>query len=496
MATDGYILGIDAGTTGVLVALVDMAGRIASRAYSEFPQYYPRPGWVEHDADDIWSTTASAIGRLLQAAPNAEVRSVGITNQRETAVVWDRATGRPIHNAIVWQCRRTAARCDALRDAGHEPAIARTTGLVADPYFSGTKIEWLLDAVPGARERAGELAFGTVDSWLIWNLTAGREHVTDLTNASRTMLLDIETQRWDDGMLALLNVPRSILPDVLPSSASFGRTVSAGLLPDGIPIHGVAGDQQSALYGQTCFDPGAAKNTYGTGCFLLMNAGAARPVSEHGLLTTLACDADGAPVFALEGSVFVAGAAIQWLRDELDILESAADSEALAASVEDAGGVVFVPAFTGLGAPYWDAEARGGIYGLTRGATRAHIVRAALESIAHSSADVVEAMERDVGARLSSLQVDGGASANDFLMRFQADMLGCEVRRPDQTETTVLGAAHLAGLQVGAWTPDDLRSFGETATTFTPSMAPDVRARHRSDWRDAVERTRWRPSRG
>lgn len=495
MATDGYILGIDAGTTGVTVALIDMRGRIASRAYSEFPQYYPRPGWVEHDAEEIWSTTTTVISGLLQDSPNARIRSIGITNQRETAVVWDRATGRPIHNAVVWQCRRTTERCDALRAAGHAPAISRATGLVVDPYFSGTKVEWLLDNVPGARDRARTLAFGTVDTWLIWKLTGGRRHVTDLTNASRTMLLNIETRAWDDDMLALLNVPRTMLPEVLPSSAVFGHTASVGCLPDGIPISGVAGDQQSALYGQTCFEPGGAKNTYGTGCFLLMNAGAARPVSEHGLLTTLACDGNGAPVYALEGSVFVAGAAIQWLRDELDILESAADSEALAESVSDTGGVTFVPAFTGLGAPFWDADARGMLHGITRGTTQAHIARATLEAIAHGSADVVEAMRRDVGAVMPALQVDGGASANDFLMRFQADILDCEVRRPEQIETTVLGAAYLAGLHLGAWTPDDLRSFGATGATFRPTMSAKARAQHRATWADAVARTLWRPSR-
>ncbi|MBT3267646.1 glycerol kinase GlpK [Candidatus Poribacteria bacterium] len=496
MATQRYVLGIDAGTTGVTAALIDTDGRIAASATAEFPQYYPRPGWVEHDADEIWTTTARVTAELLEGAPPAEIASIGITNQRETAVVWDRTSGRPIHNAIVWQCRRTAARCEALRDAGHEPAITATTGLVADPYFSGPKIAWLLDTVPGARQRADALAFGTVDSWLIWNLTGGRAHVTDFTNASRTMLLDIERRAWDDDMLALLDVPRAVLPDVAPSRASFGVTRSVGFLPDGLPIGGVAGDQQSALYGQTCFDPGDVKNTYGTGCFLLMQAGDERPQSEHGLLTTLACAADGSPAYALEGSVFVAGAVVQWLRDELAILDTAADSEALAASVADTGGVTFVPAFTGLGSPYWDADARGGIHGLTRGTTQAHIVRAALEGIAHSSADVVEAMQRDIGARLSTLRVDGGASANDFLMQFQADVLDVEVVRPQQIETTVLGAAYLAGLDAGMWSPDDLRSLSDGARRFTPTMPATNRAAHRRAWADAVGRVRWTPSQG
>ena len=496
MAMQRYVLGIDAGTTGVTAALIDADGRIAASASAEFPQYYPRPGWVEHDPEELWATTVDVTGRLLMDTPEAQIACVGITNQRETAVVWDRASGGPIHNAIVWQCRRTTERCETLREGGHEPAITAATGLVADPYFSGPKIEWLLDSVPGARQRADELAFGTVDTWLIWKLTGGREHVTDFTNASRTMLLNIDDRCWDDDMLALLNVPKSMLPELASSCAAFGVTRSVDCLPDGVPIRGVAGDQQSALYGQICFDTGAVKNTYGTGCFLLMHAGDERPQSEHGLLTTLACAADGSPAYALEGSVFVAGAAVQWLRDELDVLVTAADSEAVAASVADTGGVTFVPAFTGLGSPYWDANARGGIYGLTRGTTRAHIVRAALEGIAHSSADVVEAMQRDVGARLSTLRVDGGASANDFLMQFQADVLDVEVARPRQIETTVLGAAYLAGLDVGMWTPDELRSLDDGARRFTPAMSDAARGAHRAAWADAVDRVRWTPSRG
>ena len=493
MATERYVLGIDEGTTGVTAAFVDGVGRLVHSTYAEFPQHYPQPGWVEHDANEIWAATVDVVRRLVVMAPDAEIACIGITNQRETAVVWERASGEPVHNAIVWQCRRTTERTRRLRENGHEPAITAATGLVADPYFTGPKIEWLLDAVPDARDNVWQLAAGTVDSWLIWKLTGGRSHVTDLTNASRTMLLNIESLRWDDDMLELLNVPKGMLADVMPSASAFGVTDSLGFLPDGIPIRGVAGDQQSALYGQTCFEAGDIKNTYGTGCFLLMNAGEERPWSDHGLLATLACAADGSPAYALEGSVFVAGAAVQWLRDELDILDSAAESEALAASVPDPGGVTFVPAFTGLGSPYWDAEARGGIHGLTRGTTRAHIVRAALEAIAHSSADVVAAMRHDVGEALDTLRVDGGASANGFLMQFQADVLGVDVARPGQIETTVLGACYLAGLHAGVWTPDDLRSFSEAGAYFTPDMSADDRARHRASWRDAVDRVRWTP---
>jgi glycerol kinase len=493
MPTDRFVLGIDAGTTGVTAALVDGGGRIAHRTYAEFPQHYPRPGWVEHDANEIWTTTVDVVRRLVAMVDECEIACIGITNQRETAVVWQRSSSEPIHNAIVWQCRRTSDRTDRLREDGHEPAITEATGLVADPYFTGAKIEWLLDTVPEARQNVWRLAAGTIDSWLIWKLTGARAHVTDLTNASRTMLLNIESMRWDDDMLDLLNVPKGMLPDVMPSTGAFGVTDSLGFLPNGIPICGVAGDQQSALYGQTCFDPGDVKNTYGTGCFLLMNAGEERPRSTHGLLTTLACAADGSPTYALEGSVFVAGAAVQWLRDELGILETAADSEALAASVPDTGGVTFVPAFTGLGSPYWDSNARGGIHGLTRGTTRAHIARATLEAIAHSSADVVDAMQQDIGGTLDTLRVDGGASANDFLMQFQADILGVDVARPRQIETTVLGACYLAGLRAGVWTSDDLRTVSDAGRRFEPDMTPGDRAQHRTSWRDAVGRVRWTP---
>ena len=484
-----FILGIDEGTTGVTAVLVDMEGAVVARTYREFPQYFPQPGWVEQDAEEIWEATTAVVRELRERA-DGEIAAIGITNQRETTLLWDRATGRPIHRAIVWQCRRTAPLCEALREAGEAERIAEKTGLVLDPYFSATKVKWLLDHVSDVRSAAHRLAFGTIDTWLVWKLTDGRAHVTDDTNASRTMLFDIDARRWDDDLLALFDVPRSLLPEVLPSAARFGETAGLGFLPDGIPIHGIAGDQQAALYGQTCFDVASAKNTYGTGCFLLMNAGAKRPKSAHGLLTTLACAADGSPVYALEGSVFVAGAAIQWLRDGLGILDSAAESEALARSVADTGGVLFVPALTGLGAPYWDTDVRGAVFGLTRGTTRAHLVRAALEAIAHQTADVVEAMAMDVGQPLSSLRVDGGASANDFLMAFQADMLGVPVERPTQIETTVLGAIYLAGVGIGVWSPDDLRSIHRIERRFDPSIGAAERDRHRRTWKRAIRRLR------
>ena len=470
-----YILAVDQGTTGTTVLLLNRRGRIVRRAYSEFRQIYPRPGWVEHDPEEIWRVTAKLIRSV---APAREVEAIGITNQRETAVLWDRRSGRPIHNAIVWQCRRTASLCQKMRDRGLEPEVRKKTGLVLDAYFSGTKIQWLLDNVPGARARAraGRLAFGTIDTWLIWKLTG--EHVTDPTNASRTMLYDINRKAWSSEMLRILRVPASILPEVRGSSARFGDAKLA-------PVHGVAGDQQAALYGQLCHKPGTLKNTYGTGCFLLANTGHKRPRSKN-LLATLACGPHGESVYALEGSVFIAGAAVQWLRDELKILGHARDSERIAKSIPDTGGVYLVPAFVGLGAPYWDMEARGTITGLTRGAGRAQIVRAALESIAYQTRDVVEA----TGLRIRELRVDGGAVANNFLMQFQADILGARILRPASIETTSLGAAYLAGIGSGFWSPSDLRRQAKIERVFKPKMSRKDREALYAGWKRAVTRAR------
>src|SRR6266542_2503305 len=429
-----HVLALDQGTSGSTALVVDPDGRVLARGYAELPQYYPRPGWVEHDPEEIWATVGQAAAAALREAKvsGVEVAAIGITNQRETTVVWERATGRPIHRAIVWQCRRTAPLCDHLRAEGVEPLVRERTGLVLDAYFSGTKIRWLLDEVPGARRRAerGELAFRTVD--------------------------------WDDEMLALLGVPRALLPVVLPSSGVFGETVDLGWIPGGVPVAGIAGDQQAALFGQACFDPGMAKNTYGTGCFVLLNTGTTAVASRHGLLTTIAWRLQGRTTYALEGSVFIAGAVVQWLRDGLGILKTASDSQAMAESVPDTGGVYFVPAFVGLGAPYWDMYARGTIVGLTRGTTAAHLVRAALESIAYQSRDVLEAMTADAGERVRALRVDGGAVANDFLCQFQADILDARVERPRVIETTALGAAGLAGLGAGVWR--SLDAVAERAT--------------------------------
>ena len=490
-----YVLALDQGTSGSTALVVDPDGRVLARGYAELPQYYPRPGWVEHDPEEIWTTVGQAAAAALLEAKvsGVEVAAIGITNQRETTVVWDRATGKPIHRAIVWQCRRTAPLCDRLRADGVEPLVRERTGLVLDAYFSGTKIRWLLDEVPGARRRAerGELAFGTVDSWLLWKLTAGAVHATDVSNASRTLCLNLRTADWDDEMLALLGVPRALLPVVLPSSGVFGETVDLGWIPGGVPVAGMAGDQQAALFGQACFDPGMAKNTYGTGCFVLLNTGTTPVASRHGLLTTIAWRIQGRTTYALEGSVFIAGAVVQWLRDGLGILKSASDSQAMAESVPDTGGVYFVPAFVGLGAPYWDMYARGTIVGLTRGTTAAHLVRAALESIAYQSRDVLEAMTADAGERVRALRVDGGAVANDFLCQFQADILDARVERPRVIETTALGAAGLAGLGAGVWRSlDAVAERASVERAFTPSMEPRERDRQYAGWRRAVERAR------
>ena len=488
-----YILALDQGTTSSRAILFDREGRAVKTAQQEFEQLYPQPGWVEHRPEDIWSSQSNAVHVLLRESgiESDQIKAIGITNQRETTIIWNRETGEPIHNAIVWQCRRTAEDCDRMREEGLAALFQERTGLVLDAYFSGTKVRWLLDKVPGARELAqqGRLAFGTVDSWLIWKLTGGRVHATDVSNASRTLLFNIERGEWDDELLAALDVPRSLLPHVAPSSALIGETDPA-LFGGSIPIAGIAGDQQAALFGQVCTTPGMSKNTYGTGCFMLLNTGEELVRSKSNLLTTVGWKVGDGPIeYALEGSVFIAGAAIQWLRDGLRIIGTAAETEALATSVDDNGGVYFVPAFVGLGAPHWDAYARGTIVGLTRGSTREHIARAALESIAYQTSDVLRCMRDDSGIDLTELRVDGGAARNDFLMQFQADILGIPVVRPVNTETTAAGAAFLAGLAVGFWpSVDDLAEMWQRERTFEPNMSKSERERLLSDWTRAVER--------
>ncbi len=490
MARRRYILSIDQGTTGSTVLLIDTYGEIAARGYCEFTQRYPHPGWVEHDATEIWEVTRNVITNLVNAHGVAQqIAAIGLANQRETTVVWDRSTGKPIHPAIVWQCRRTSGVCEDLKARGVENCVRAKTGLVLDAYFSATKVAWILDSVDGARGRAerGELAFGTIDAWLLWNLTAGEVHATDYTNASRTMLFNIDALAWDDELLAEFRVPKRVLPEVQPSASVFGKTKNIDPLPNGIPISGIAGDQQAALFGQLCTQPPMAKNTYGTGCFLMLNTGDRRVHSKSGLLTTLACGMDEKPVYALEGSVFIAGAAIQWLRDGLQVIKSASETETIAASVADLGGVFVVPAFTGLGAPYWDSNARGAILGLTRGTTRAHIVRATLESIAFQTTDVVTAMVADAGIELDRLRVDGGAAANNLLMQIQADVLGIDVELPTQTETTGLGAGYCAGLTVGIWhSVKDLESHRKIDTVFSPQLSARQRTEKLEAWRAAV----------
>jgi glycerol kinase len=494
-----YILALDQGTTSSRAILFDREGRPAAIAQQEFEQLYPQPGWVEHRPDDIWYSQLAAAKRVLteSGVKADQVAAIGITNQRETTIIWNRETGEPIHNAIVWQCRRTSDACDRLRRDGMAPIFQQRTGLVLDAYFSGTKVRWLLDSVPGARQlaRAGKLAFGTVDSWLIWKLTGGRIHTTDPSNASRTLLYNIESGRWDDDLLAALDVPREVLPHVAPSSAVIGET-DAALFGRAIPISGNAGDQQAALFGQVCTSPGMSKNTYGTGCFMLLNTGREMVRSKSNLLTTVAWKIDDQPVeYALEGSVFIAGAAVQWLRDGLRIINTAAETEAIAAGVEDNGGVYFVPAFVGLGAPHWDQYARGTIIGLTRGSSREHIVRAALESIAYQSSDVLCRMRDDSGISLSELRVDGGAARNDFLMQFQADILGIPVVRPANTETTAAGAAYLAGLAVEFWADvQEINEMWQRDRTFEPRMTESERKRLFEGWTRAVSRAgNWIP---
>ncbi len=492
----GVILAIDQGTTGTTALVMDPDMTVLGRATLEFPQIYPRPGWVEHDPEAIWDTVGRAVTEALAAAgadPRA-VRGIGLTNQRETVVVWERATGRPVHNAVVWQCRRTTEVCQGLSRDGAEAVLRQRTGLVIDPYFSGTKVAWLLDHVDGARARAGrgELAFGTIDSFLVWRLTGAAVHVTDVTNASRTQLLDIHDVAWSPELLSLLRVPAEVLPDVRGSSEVYGETRGLDFLPDGIPIAGMAGDQQAALFGQACFAPGAAKSTYGTGAFVLMNTGTTAPTSHHGLLTTIAWRlGDGPTVYALEGAVFIAGAAVQWLRDGLSVIKAAHEIEALARTVEDTDGVVVVPAFTGLGAPHWDPDARGAILGLTRGSHQGHVARATLEGIAQQVADVVHAMSHDAGRPVSGLRVDGGAAANDLLMQMQADLLGAEVVRPTLLETTAMGAAFLAGLAVGVWrSPDEVADRWREDARFAPRLGEADRDARRQAWHRAIARLR------
>jgi glycerol kinase len=488
------ILAFDQGTTSSRAIAFGRDGRILSTAQQEFRQIFPQPGWVEHDADEIWRTQRDVASQALAIAGlgAGDVAAVGIANQRETTVLWDRLTGRPVSHAIVWQDRRTASRCDALRQAGHEPLFVEKTGLLLDAYFSGTKLAWLLDHVPGARERArrGELAFGTIDSWILWQLSGGAIHATDPSNASRTLMFNIHTLDWDDELLALLDIPRAVLPTVVDSSGVITRTACEGL-PSGIAVAGIAGDQQAALFGQACHRPGMAKNTYGTGCFLLMNTGDAPARSRNRLLTTVAWRREGRTAYALEGSVFIAGAAIQWLRDGLGIITRASDIDALAASVPDSGGVFFVPALSGLGAPYWDPRARGAIVGITRGTSRAHLARATLEAIAFQSAELIEAMAADSGIALTELRVDGGATASNLLMQMQADLLGVPVVRPKVTETTALGAAYLAGLATGFWKDEaQIAALWSRDRAFEPTLSPDASRERLHDWKRAVERSR------
>ena len=487
-----YLLALDQGTTSSRALVIDESGKVVAVAQKEFTQIFPQPGWVEHDPNEIWASqigvAADALGRAGISAK--DVAAIGITNQRETAVVWDRKTGEPIHNAIVWQDRRTAPICDKMKADSLEPMITQKSGLVIDAYFSGTKVQWLLDNVPGARDKAnrGELAFGTIDSWLIWKLTDGKVHVTDESNASRTMLLNIYNRSWDDELLKVLKVPRSMLPEVKSSSEVYGE--STGILA-GVPIAGIAGDQQSALFGQMCTKPGMAKNTYGTGSFMLMNTGTEGVPSKNKLLTTIAWRRANQTEYALEGSVFITGAVVQWLRDGLKIIRTAPEVEELAASVPDNGGVYFVPGFVGLGAPHWDPYARGTIVGLSRGATSAHIARAALEGVAYQVADILLAMTADSGVKLAELRVDGGAAKNNLLMQFQADILGIPVVRPNQTETTAVGSAYLAALAVGYYKSlDELAAHWGIDRTFEPKMSADQRQKLQSEWNKALGRAK------
>ncbi len=488
-----FVMAIDEGTTGVTVILLDHELTIRAKINNEFPQHYPQPGWVEHSPEEIWACTLKTIEEAVRAADidPAEIAGIGITNQRETTVLWDRKTGESVHKAIVWQDRRTAPFCDKLKKRGLEAKVKKKTGLVLDPYFSGTKITWLLDNVAGLKARAtqGEIAFGTIDSYLTWKLTGGHAHVTDVSNASRTLLMDLKTLNWDQELQKILRVPSSLLPQICSSSQVYGHTSGVDGLPDGIPVSGIAGDQQSALFGQACFNAGEAKCTYGTGSFLLMNTGKTIVHSKSGMLTTVAWKIGNSVCYALEGSAFIAGAAVQWLRDGLKMIHKSSDIEALAASVPDSGGVTFVPGFVGLGAPHWRPEARGLISGMTRGTTQAHIARATLEGIAFLQSDILQAMQRDLGKKLRVLKVDGGATVNNLLMQFQADILGVHLVRPKMIETTALGAAFLAGLAVGFWKDQkEIAAQWKEDKTFIPQMSRKDVAIHLARWREAVKR--------
>ena len=487
-----YILAIDQGTTGSRAIIYDKNGNCAASAYREFRQYFPKPGWVEHNPAEIWDSVNHSIQEALREIPSGSISAIGITNQRETTVIWDRHTGKPIYNAIVWQCRRTAGRCSQLKkNRQFTGYTAEKTGLPVDAYFSATKIEWILNNVPGARKKAeeGRLCFGNTDSWVLWKLTGGKCHATDFTNASRTMIFDINSLRWDKKLLKEFHIPEKMLPEVKPSSGVFGYTAALGNLRRGIPVSGIAGDQQSALFGQACFEQGTMKNTYGTGGFILLNTGSRKPVSKNGLIVTLGCGIENKPVYVLEGSVFIAGAAIQWLRDGLKIIKASSESEKMALSLADNEGIYFVPALAGLGAPYWDQDARGAFFGITRGTSRAHFVRAALESICYQTRDVIEAMQKDTGMKIKELRIDGGASKNNFLCQFQADILGIKVIRPKITETTSLGAAYLAGLSTGYWkNTGEIKKFWKQDKVFYPKMPQKDRDRYYSGWLNAVKR--------
>ncbi|MGM9764265.1 MAG: glycerol kinase GlpK [Candidatus Cryptobacteroides sp.] len=488
-----YILALDQGTSSSRAIVFNHEGRIMASAQKEFPQHFPQPGWVEHDPKDIWSSEASVVAEAITAMGinGLNIAGIGITNQRETTIVWDAETGEPVYNAIVWQDRRTSAYCDSLKAQNLTDYIREKTGLIIDAYFSATKVRWILENVKGARERAeaGKLRFGTVDSWLIWNLTRGEKHVTDVSNASRTMLFNINTLKWDEELLELFGIPASMMPEVHSSSEVYGYTKTT-IFAHEVPIAGIAGDQQAALFGQMCTTPGSVKNTYGTGCFLLMNTGEKPIISKNNLLTTVAWKIGETVNYALEGSIFVAGSVVQWLRDGLGIIKSSSEIEALAETVPDNGGVYFVPALTGLGAPYWDQYAKGCVYGITRGTTAAHIARAALEGIAFQTMDIVNAMEKDAGVRLAELKVDGGASRNNLMMQFQADILGAEVIRPKVTETTAMGACYLAGLATGYWENlDEIKNQWEAETIFGPEAAEEDILREKAGWKDAVRRT-------
>jgi glycerol kinase len=491
-----FIMAIDQGTTGSRVMIVDKKGGIVSSAYTEFPQIYPQPGWVEHNPEIIWDSTLQVMRQALRDASlkPEEIQGIGITNQRETSVLWERKTLKPVHNAIVWQCRRSAAICDELKNKGYEPLFHDKTGLVLDAYFSGTKVKWLLDEHPGLRERAkaGEIAFGTIDTWLIAKLTQGKVHVTDYTNASRTLMFNIHEKRWDEELLKMLDIPSQILPVAVASAGVVGET-DADIVGAKIPIAGIAGDQQAALFGQGCFSEGQAKNTYGTGCFMLLNIGGKKLDPKNGLILTLACDENGRPCYSIEGSIFIGGAVVQWLRDGLGLISSAAETQAIAEHVDDTHGVYMVPAFAGLGAPYWDMYARGGIFGITRSTTRPHIIRAALEGIAFQVKDLIGAFESATSMQFTELRVDGGACRNDFIMQFQADILGCTIDRSHYIESTGMGAAFLAGIATGFWSPgNDIRNLRKSEKIFYPKINAETRKKIYDGWLDAVNRVKCR----